>query len=373
MITINEIKTEKDYLSFVNLPFSIYKNNKYWVPPLIDSELKILKPETNPAFDECEAKFWLAYKDNKLVGRIGAIINHEYNKKVNEKIGRFTRLEYYDDFEVCKMLLKTAEDWLISKGMTRVLGPLGFNNLDKQGLLIEGFEYIAAFGSSYHYLYYHKHIESLGYTKEIDWLEFRFKYDDIPEKGIRISEIIQKKYKLRVLDLKTKKELKQYIVKIFKLINDTYVDLPFVSLFSDKMIEFYSNKYLNFIQPRFMKIIVNTEDEIVGFILAMPSVAEAMQKAKGKLFPFGFYYILKALKKPKEFELLLAGINPRFQGLGVAAMIMTSLQGEFLKYLKPGWVETTGNFETNHKAHENWKNYESTQHKRKRCYQKALN
>jgi len=372
MVEIKIVKTKNEFLSFVKLPFEIYKDNKFWVPYIINDELKSLNKQTNPAFEDCEAEFWLAYKDNKIVGRIGAIINHNYNEKVGEKIGRFTRLEFFDDIEVSKALINTAEEWLKSHGMTRVLGPLGFNNLESQGLLIEGFDYLAAMGSSYHLPYYRKHVESFGYEKEIDWIEFRFKYDDIPDKGLRLKDLIEKRFKVKVLDLRTKKELEPYIEKLFNLVNDSFVDLPFVSRFSDKLIKFYSQKYLGIIQPRFLKIIVNEQDDIVGFILSIPSISEAMQKANGKLFPFGFIHILKALKKPKEFELLLAGINPSMQGMGIAALMMTSLQSEFMKHQKPGWVETTGNFETNHKAFENWKNYEFIQHKRKRCYQKSL-
>lgn len=372
MIEIKQVKTNKEFKSFVKLPFEIYKDNKFWVPYIIKDELKSLRPKTNPAFENCEAEFWLAYKDNKLVGRIGAIINHSYNQKVEEKIGRFTRLEFFDDEEVSRGLISTAEEWLKSRGMTRVLGPLGFNNLDNQGLLVEGFDYIAAMGSVYHLPYYHKHIEKLGYSKEIDWIEFRFKYDDIPEKGLRLKDVIEKRFNVKVLNLKTRKDIEPYIIKLFNLVNDSFVDLPFVSRFSDKLISFYSKKYLTIIQPRFVKIVVNEQDDIVGFIISIPSISKAMQKANGKMFPFGFIHILKALRKPVEFELLLAGINPKMQGMGIPALIMTSLQTEYMKHQKPGWVETTGNFETNHKAYEHWKNYDFIQHKRKRCYQKSL-
>lgn len=372
MIEIKKVKTKNDFKSFVKLPFEIYKDNKFWVPYIINDELKSLKPETNPAFENCEAEFWLALKNKKVVGRIGAIINHSYNEKVGEKIGRFTRLEFFDDRGICKSLIETAESWLKQRGMTRVLGPLGFNNLDNQGLLVEGFDYLAAMGSVYHLPYYHKYIEELGYSKEIDWIEFRFKYDAIPEKGLRLKELIEKRFNIKVLDIKTKDELKPYIRKLFELVNASFVNLPFVSSFSEKMIEYYSKKYLGIIQPKFVKIIVDQSDEIVGFILSIPSVSKSMQKTKGKLFPFGFIHLLRALRKPEEFELLLAGINPSLQGMGVSALMMTSLQTEFMKYQKPGWVETTGNFETNHKAFEHWKNYEFIQHKRKRCYQKTL-
>ena len=255
--------------------------------------------------------------------------------------------------------------------MTKVLGPLGFNNLDNQGMLIEGFDYLAAVGSVYHMPYYKKHLELLGYEKEIDWIEFRLKITEVPAKALRLNEIIQKRFGVKMIHFKSKKELQPYTPKIFSLLNDAFDELPFVSPFPPELIEFYANKYASLLAPKFVKVIENQDKELVAFIISLPTISQALQKTKGKLFPFGIFHIMRALKNPTEFELLLTGINPKLQGQGISAILITELQKEMLK-TEGRWVETTGIFETNHKAIEHWKNYEHLQHKRKRCFKKTL-
>jgi hypothetical protein len=370
-LQIVEVSTAKHLKDFVKLPFDIYRNNPCWVPFIISDELKTLKKETNPAYSFCEAAFWLCYRGSECVGRIGAIINTLYNEKVGEAVGRFSRAEFIDDEDVSSSLFATAEQWLRDKGMTRLLGPLGFNNLDNQGMLVEGFDHLAALGSVYHMPYYHKHVEKLGYEKEIDWVEFRLKITDVPEKALRLNDVIQKRFGVRVLSFRTKKELRDFTPQIFRLLNDAFEELPFVSPFPPELIEFYANKYSGFLVPRFVKIVLNEQNEVVAFIVCLPTISKALRKTRGKLFPFGFLHITKALKNPEEFELILTGINPKLQGQGVSALLITELQKEMLK-TEGRWVETTGIFETNHKAIEHWKNYEHIQHKRKRCYRKEL-
>lgn len=370
-IRIIEVQNAQHLRTFAHFPFILYKNNPNWVPYIISDEIKALKSETNPAYKFCDAKFWLAMQDNKCVGRIGAIINKLYNEKVGEEIGRFSRAEFIDHPEVSRMLFTTAEHWLKEKGMNKILGPLGFNNLDNQGMLVEGFDYLAALGSVYHMPYYQKHLKVLGYEKEIDWIEFRLKIAEVPEKALRLNDVIQKRFGVKVISFKSKKEMMPYTSQIFSLLNDSFEELPFVSPFPQDLIDFYAEKYAGFLVPRFVKVIVNEENQLVAFIVSLPSISRALQKAKGKLFPFGFYHVLRALKKPAEFELLLTGINPRLQGQGLSALLITELQKEMLK-TNGRWVETTGIFETNHKAIEHWKNYEHVQHKRKRCFIKQL-
>lgn len=370
-IRIIEVLEPTQIKTFAKLPFLIYKNNPYWVPYIISDEIKAVSKKTNPAYSFCDAAFWLAYKGSECVGRIGAIINRLYNEKVGESVGRFSRAEFRDDAEVSRALFATAENWLKERGMTKILGPLGFNNLDNQGMLVEGFDYIAAVGSVYHMPYYHKHLEALGYDKEIDWIEFRLKIGDIPEKALRLNEVIQKRFGVRVKSFTSKKEMQPYTAQIFSLLNDSFEELPFVSPFPPDLIEFYAKKYSKLLVPRFVKVITNEENKLVAFIVSLPTISRALQKAQGKLFPFGFIHIMQALKNPAEFELLLTGINPRLQGQGLSALLITELQKEMLK-TKALWVETTGIFETNNKAIEHWKNYEHLQHKRKRCFRKEL-
>ncbi len=370
-IRIIEVTDSSQYKTFAKLPFRIYKDNPFWVTYIISDEIKTLRRETNPACNFCDAQFWLAFRGNECVGRIGAIINRLYNEKVGEAVGRFSRAEFVDDMEVSRALFTTAETWLKERGMTKVLGPLGFNNLDNQGMLVEGFEYIAAVGSVYHLPYYHKHVEAHGYEKEIDWIEFRLKIGDIPEKALRLNEVIQTRYGVRIKSFSSKREMQPYTEHIFNLLNDAFDELPFVSPFPPDLIRFYSEKYQNFLVPQYVKVIVNEENTVVAFIVSLPTISRALQKAKGKMFPCGFIHLLRALKKPAEFELLLTGINPRLQGQGLSALLITELQKEMLK-TDARWVETTGIFESNHKAIEHWKNYEHLQHKRKRCYRKQL-
>jgi len=368
---ITEVTTAAQIKTFAKFPFKIYKNNPYWVPYIIADEIKAIDSKTNPAYTFCRAKFWLVYKDNQVAGRIGAIINTLYNEKVGEAIGRFSRAEFIDDPEVSSILFETAETWLRESGMSRILGPLGFNNLDHQGMLVEGFEYIAAVGSVYHMPYYKTHLERIGYAREIDWVEFRLKISEVPEKALRLNEVIQKRFKVRVLSFKTKKEMQPYTAKIFSLLNDAFEELPFVNPFPPDLIEFYANKYAGILVPRYVKVVLNAEHKVVAFIVSIPTISRAMQKARGRLFPFGIFHILRALKKPAEFELLLTGINPELQGQGISALLITELQRDMLK-TNARWVETTGIFETNHKAIDHWKNYEHLQHKRKRCFTKSL-
>lgn len=371
-VEIKEVKSKKDRKVFVEVQFEIYKNNKFWVPPLKKSELKAIDPAYNPAFQFSEAKFWLAYKNGKACGRIGALINPTYNERTGEKKGRFNRLEFIDDLEVFEKLITTAENWLREKGMTAIHGPLGFSNLDLQGLLVEGFEYLPSIGSVYHQPYFHQYLEDFGYEKENDWIEFRlFPPKEIPEKVFKINELVKQRYGLRVLNFSSMKEIKPYARKVFKVLNQAFSELPYVIELNDQMINYYISKYFSMLNPYLIKIIENSEGEVVGFILGFPSLSEAMQKAKGKLYPFGFLHIMREMRHPTVVDLMLTGIKPEYQGQGVAALLMTELQKE-VNRMGVEAVETTGIFESNIKAIQNWKNYDHIQHKRKRCYVKSL-
>jgi hypothetical protein len=372
-IDIREVKNIADAKQFVKVQFDIYKGNRFWVPPLIDGEIKSLFPKTNPAFDFCRGKFFLAYRNNKCVGRIGCIINEEYNKKTGENLARFTRLEFFDDAEVVAKLLLTAEQWAKENGMSGIHGPLGFTNLDMQGVLVEGFEYIPSIASVYHHPYYHQHLEKLGYAKEIDWIEFRLTIgNNAVEKANRGAALVQKRYGIEVLHFKKLSELLPYSNQIFEILNDAFSDLPFVVPFSQKMMDFYKEKYIKLLNPEFVKI-VKLESKLIGFIIGLPSLSEGMQKAKGKLFPFGFLHILKARKgKGNEvMDQVLTGVKKEFQHTGAAVVLMSEIQKVMLsKGMK--YIETTGIFETNRDAIANWKNYQHIQHKRKRCYRKMF-
>ncbi|MGQ1909233.1 hypothetical protein ACT3CE_05545 [Marinifilum sp. RC60d5] len=371
-ILIEEVKSKSQRKKFINFPYHLYKDNKFWVPPIKSGELELLMPEKNPAFDFCKAKFWLAYHNGKVVGRIGAIVNNLSIEKQGEKIGRITRIELIDQYEVSESLFKVAEDWLKTEGMIGVSGPLGFSNLDHAGLLIEGHEWLPSMASDYHFNYYQKHFERLNYTKEIDWLEFRINLPkETPEKAGRIAELIKKRYSLQTVNFSTKKELEPYKEKIFKVFNDAFSDLFGTFKLPEKLIRFYISKYFPILNPNYVKIILDKNDKLVGFIIALPSLSKALQKAKGKLFPFGWWHLRKALKYPTEMDLMLTGIDHDCQKLGFVSILMHELlktsNADGLRF-----AETTGMLENNHVAIQLWKSFDHIQHKRKRCYRKMF-
>jgi len=370
MIHLKELTSDTDIKEFVNFPFEIYKANKFWIPPIKKEEYKLLSPTANPAYKFCDARFWTAWREKECVGRIGAIINHNYNDKIGKKMGRISRIEFVNDTEVSAKLFAIAENWLKEKGMAGVHGPLGFTNFDNQGLLIEGFDYLPSIASVMHFPYYRQHFENNGYEKEIDWVEFRLTIEEVPEKAQRLAEIIKNRNNLEVIRFTKKSELKLYLKDVFHLLNKAFAELPYVAPFSDDMISFSAEKYLEVLQPEYI-VVIKKENEVVGFIVGLPSLSEAMQKVKGSLFPFGFFHVFKALKKPEVVDLLLTGVDPQYQKLGLPAILINELQKTLIeKGVK--FVETTGMFETNLKGATHWKNYNHIQHKRRRCFVKDL-
>jgi len=370
-VQIEEAKTTGELKEFVKFPFTLYKGNRFWVPPVKIDELKALQAETNPAFEFCKTSFWLALKNGKVAGRIGGIINHLEVKKTGEKVARFTRFETIDDAEVSSALLHAAETWAKENGMTAIHGPLGFSNLDHQGVLVEGFDHLPSIASEYHQPYYQKHIEQNGYEKEMDWVEFRLTLAAVPEKALRLNEAIKQRYGLKVRRFSSTAELKPYGEKIFGLLNDAFAELFSMVPLNDGMKKYYIDRYLGFLNPKFVLVVEDKENNPAGFIITLPSLSEAMQKANGSLFPFGWWHIKKALQNPVVVDILLTAVHPKLQAQGVPAILITEMQqimlGSGAKY-----SETTGIIETNQKAIQVWKNYEHIQHKRKRCYRKVL-
>jgi len=370
-VEIIQVNSPSEIKAFAKFPFELYKGNAYWVPPIIKDEMTSLNPKENPAMEYCDSIFWLAKKDGKIVGRIGAIINHKYNEKVGEKLGRFSRLEFINDAEVFTVLMDTAIDWLKKKGMKKAHGPLGFSNLDTQGMLIEGFDHIASVASVYHLPYYKSYMEKYGFEKENDWVEFRLTLGEkAREKGNRGSKLIARRYGFEVLRFQKTDELRPYVKDLFKILNEAFAVLPYVSPFNDKMIALYTEKYFKVINPKYVRM-VKKDEEIIGFVVAVPSLSEAMQKAKGKLFPFGFVHILNAMKKPKVLDFFLTGVKPEFDNSGVAVILFAEIQEEMMS-AGIDQMETTGIFEDNHNVISNWKNYEHIQHKRRRCFIKNI-
>ncbi len=371
-IIIKEVKNKKELKKFVNFPYELYKDNKYWIPQLKRDEINLFRKEKNPAFDFCEVKLWLAYKNKNVVGRVAAIINNRFIEKWKDKYCRFGWIDFIDDENVSKALLATVENWAKEMGMEAVHGPLGFTDLDPEGMLIEGFNELGTIATIYNYPYYPKHLEKLGYSKDIDWVEYEIKVPQkVPEKIERIAKIVQKRNNLRVLRAKKIKELKPYMEEIFEVLNEAYKDLyGFVPL-SKKQIQAYIKQYVSFANPKFISVILDANDKVAAFGITFPSLSKAFQKAKGKLFPFGFIHILKALKKTETIDLYLVAVRPDLQGKGVNSLIFNELIKIFInnKFIK---AESNPELESNSKVQSQWKFFDRRQHKRRRCFIKKL-
>jgi hypothetical protein len=371
-ITIKEVTTPKELKKFILFPFSLYKGNDYWVPPMLLDENKVLNKDKNPAYDFCDVKLWLAYKDGVVVGRIGGIINHRYIEAWKNNYARFFYLDFIDDYEVSKALFNTAENWAKENKIEKIHGPLGFTDFDPEGMLIEGYEELSTFGAIYNYPYYVTHIEKLGYKKDVDWIEFQVKPPkQLLEKVDRIAAIVSKKYNLRVLHVKKAKELLPYGKEIFYLINRAYKDLyGFVQL-TDKQIDLYIKEYFGFIRPDFVPVVVDGNNKVVAFGITMPSLSKAVQKNRGRLFPFGFIPVLKAMKHNNMADLYLVSVDPDMQDKGVNALLINEINKIYIKN-NITLVETNRELETNVKVQGQWKGMDARQHKRRRSYIKTL-
>jgi GNAT superfamily N-acetyltransferase len=371
-VQLKEVTTLRGLKQFVSFQYVLYRDNAYWVPPLRSDEFLSLRKDKNPAFDFCEAKYWLALKNGRIAGRIAGIINKKYNEKWNTKAARFGWFDFIDDTEVSSTLLQAVEKWAAMNGMNCVHGPLGFTDMDGEGALIEGFEEVSTFGALYNYPYYPEHIEKSGFVKDVDWIEYTVEmHTGIPEKIQRIAEIALMRNNLKILKVKKAKELLPYAKEIFYVLNDAYKDLyGFVEL-SERQIDMYVKQYFSFILPQYVPVVLDSENKVVAFGIAMPSLSRAFQKCGGRLFPFGFIHVLRALKNNRNVDLYLTAVRPDAQNKGVNAILMHEMNKAFLKY-KIEKVETNRELEGNTKVQAQWKFFDARQHKRRRCYKKEL-
>ena len=374
-IIIKKVSSKKELKTFIRFNYELYKGNPYSVPDLYDDMLNTFSSKKNAAFEFCEAEYFLAYKDNKVVGRVAAIINNRANQTWDKKEVRFGWIDFIDDEEVSSALLKAVEDWGKQKGMDTITGPLGFTDMDAEGMLIEGFDQLGTMATIYNYPYYPQHMEKLGFEKDADWVEFKlYVPDQLPEKFVRISEIILQKYKLKIKKL-TRKEIKEkhYGQKIFDLINEAYAPLYGFSKMTQGQIDQYVNTYLRLLDLRMVSIVETEDGELVAAGISMASLSKALQKAKGRILPFGWFYLLKALfiKRPKVLDLLLVGVKPEYQSKGVNALLFYDLVPTFKKM---GFVygESNPELEENKKVQAQWSAFESVQHKRRRAFKKAI-
>ena len=376
MVTIKKVETKKELKQFIRFNYEMYKNNAYSVPDLYEDMLNTFS-EKNPAMDFCEAEYFMAYKDGKLVGRVAAIINKKANATWNLKNVRFGWIDFVDDEEVSEALLKAVEDWGREKGMDTIQGPLGFTDMDAEGMLIEGFEELSTMATIYNYPYYQHHVERLGFEKDADWVELLMtvpKETGLPERLKRVAEIVMKKYDLHIKKYTSAKKIaKEYGQEIFTLINEAFKPLFGYSELSQKQIDHYVKMYLPVLDLKLVSLVTEANGRLVAVGISMPSMSEALQKAKGKLMPFGWWHLLKALKikKPKVLDLMLVGILPEYQSKGVNSILFYDL---LPIYISEGYdyVETNPELESNDKVQQQWIYFERRQHKRRRCYKKTI-
>ncbi len=375
MVEIKKIEPTKSNLKkFTQFQIDLYDGNPYYVPPLVSDDVATLSSEVNPAFDFCESVYFMAYRDGKAVGRIAGIINNQVNEKHNSYKARFGFIDFIDDEEVSAALMSAVEKWAREKGMKKLIGPLGFTDLDHEGMLVEGFQELSTMATIYNYAYYPRHMEKLGYKKESDWVEFLMEVPDmIPEKHNRIADIVKKKYGLKVLKYKSRKRIKEeYGRALFHLINDAYDGLYEYSHLTEKQIDYYIDIYLGLLNLDLVTLIVDKDDQLVSVGISMPSMSRALQKSKGKMLPLGWWYLLKGLKgKNDRVDLLLVAVKPEYQNKGANALLFQDLIPYYNKYGFK-YAESNPELETNSKVQGQWEYFENRQHRRRRSYYKDL-
>lgn len=372
MIIIKEAITKSEILDYVKFPFSLYKDNPYWIPPLISEEAESFDKTKNPVFQSADAKFYLAYQDKKIVGRIAAIINWDEVNRQHKKKVRFGWFDMIDDIEVTKALLEKVYEFGRQHNLEHVEGPMGFSNLDKVGLLTEGFDQIGTMITWYNHPYYVSHLEQLGFVKEKEYIESIFSFADVsPDTYIKAVELIKRRYEFKPVNFTSTKEIVPRVDEMFDLFNTSYAELSSFVAISDIQKDYFKKKYMDLINPEYIKFIDDKDGKLVAFSIVMPSFSHAMQKAKGKLFPFGFLHLMRARKKSKDVIFYLIGILPEYQNKGVTAIIFD----EYFKTFSQKGIENcirTPELEENHAIHNLWKNFNPTIHKRRKTYIKNL-
>ena len=376
MVEIREIQpTKSNLLKFVHFPIdTLYRDSEYFVPPLVTDEINTLRPDKNPAFDFCEAVYYLAYRDGKIVGRVAGIINHVCNERSGKKEARFSYIDFIDDAEVVDALIEAVTRWGKSKGMEHLTGPLSFTDMDPEGMLIEGYDRVGTSGGIYNYPYYPKHMERLGFVKDADWLEMLITIPkDIPEKMQRISDLVSKRYNLEAIKYSNRKKLvADYGDAIFKLINVAYDDIFGYSPLSDKQINHYIKMYLPFLPLNDLAMAVEKDTrELIAVGISIPSMARALIKNRGRLFPFGWMPLLKAFKHNDVVDLMLIAVKPEFQNKGVNSLLFTDLIPCF-NANGYKFAESNRELELNSKVLKQWEYFEYVQHKRRRAFTKEI-
>lgn len=372
---VRPVSGKSEMKRFVKFRIDLYRGSPYAIPPLYLDELTTLNPRRNPAFEFCEAQCFMAFDRDRPVGRICAMINHRANEVWKTRSGRFGFVDFVDDEAVSGALFAAAEDWVRARGMHSIHGPLGFTDLDQEGMLIHGFDQLGTMATIYNHPYYPAHVEKLGYVADADWVEYRIKFGDaLPEKLKRVAEIVMKKYGLRILKYRSGSRFVKdgYGQKMLELVNSTYSHLYGFTPLTQSQIDYYLKLYVPLLNPEFLWLVVDGSRDLVAFGVAMPSLSRALQKAQGRLFPFGFLHLLKALKmRNPEVDLLLIAVRRDYQNKGANALIFyDGVPGLIRSGVK--YAESNPELADNRKVQSQWEEFEHVNHKRRRAYRKAL-
>ena len=375
-VEIKKVTSRKELKQFIRFNYEFYKNNPYAVPDLYDDMLRTFSPGKNAAFDFCEADYFLALREGRIVGRVAAIINRRANAAWKKRQVRFGWIDFIDDIEVSRALIDTVKQWGRERGMDTIEGPLGFTDLDAEGMLIEGFDQLSTMATTYNYPYYPRHMEQLGLVKAVDWVEMKiYVPDEIPEKHLRIADIIRRKYGLHVRKLSGKRGLRRsgLVHDIFRLVNQAYAPLFGFSEMTERQIDQYVGTYLPVLDLRMVTIVENAEGELVAVGISMPSLSHALQRARGRLLPFGWFHLLRALswRRPEALDLLLVAVRPDYQNKGVNALLFSDLIPVYQK-LGFKYAESNPELEMNEKVQNQWQYFHTEQHKRRRCFTAPL-
>ena len=371
-ISLREITTKRDLRSFIRFPHSLPRENDAWVPPLDMDEMNTLHWDINPAFEHCQARYFLAYQNGKAVGRVAAIHNPLHQETWGQHYLRFGWIDFLEDPQISKALMDEVESWALELGCSAVHGPLGFTDLDREGMLVEGFDELGTLATRHDQPYYHTHLENLGYEKDADWLEHEVDVTGpLNERVSRVAEIARKRYNLRVLDVKHKNQLLPYAHELFEIINEAYSHLYGVVHLTEDQIDGYVKQYFGFVTPPLLPIVLDEEGRMIGFTIAMPSLSRALQKGKGRLFPLGFLHLLLALKRFDRVDMYLGAVRPEYQGRGINAIMMETFYHAVQK-LGVKKLHANPQMETNHPVLEQWEYFKVRQHKRRRVYIKHL-
>lgn len=374
-IIIKEAKSPSEMRKFIRFNYELYKDNHYSVPDLYEDMLKTFSSR-NAAMEFCKAVYFLAYKNNQLVGRVAGIINDKANDKWNERAVRFGWIDFIDDIDVSKALIDAVAEWGANQGMSEIHGPLGFTDFDAEGMLVEGFDQLSTMATIYNYPYYPEHMERLGFEKEADWVEFRIKVpQSVPDRLVTMAEFVMTRYGLQIKKYTSSRKLiKDYGKKIFEVLNEAFSPLFGYTPLTEKQIEQYVNMYLPIVDLDLISLITESDGTLIGVGISMPSLSKALQKAKGKLLPLGWLEFAKILKfkmHPDTLDLMLVGVVPKYQNKGVNSILFYDLLPIFIaKGYK--YVETNVELESNYKVQQQWIYFEKNQHKRRRCFKKQL-